>query len=876
VRWTRFFRRDQWDEERARELEAYLEIETDENIARGMPPEEARYAALRKLGNTALIREEIYRTNSLQSLDALAYDLRFAWRLLQRNPGLTAVVLMTLAIGIGANTAIFSVVNAVLLRPLPFAEPNRLVFLTESNPEIPEMYVSMPNLRDWQRMNTVFESLAAARHHGATLTGRGEPQRLSIRELTANFFPTLGVPAIIGRTFRIDDDRVDSRPTVVLSETFWNREFERDPRVLGMQLELDGQLYTVIGVVPARGLRVVWNGDDVAAYTSLGRLENVAGGRADHYGIYAYARLKPGVTVETARLEMLNIAVRLEKRYPGTNLGQSASVFPLLAERVESMRRPLLLLMGAVALVLLVACANVANLLTALATVRRREIAVRSALGAGAGRLVRQFVCESVLLSLMGGALGLLAAYCATAAASEALQHLPVSFLPRIYEISVDHSVLFFTLAVSLLTGLLFGVFPAIYAYRTDPNEVLEENSRICTGLPGMRLRNCLVATELALSVVLLVCAGLMIKSLFHVMQADPGFQTDGVLTGALALPPLKYPTSTRVRELVRHLTTEITALPEVEAAGLTWPLLGANEEAFVVEGQPWPAAGSEPYTEISLVTPGALEAMGVRLLYGRYFNPSDDQNAKPVCLVDERLAESYWHGPTAIGKRISILETPTEPPQWATIVGVVRHVENTASGGPVLPGTYFPFTQRRVNGGVVVVRSRRDPTALTKAIRTVLHSLDPDLALYDVKPLSRLTSDHVAPRRLAVTLLCTLAGIALILATVGTYGVMAYIITGRTQEIGLRRVLGATPRDVLRLVLSQGMRVAFAGVFAGVITSLALGNVVRPMLFGVSASDPMTFASVGGILITVAAVACYVPAQKAARLDPIEAVRHE
>ncbi len=873
---AQLFRRRQMQDDLTEEIRLHLAQKTEDLVEAGMARDEAEAQARREFGDVTQVEEFGREMWGWPRLEELLFDIRFGLRMLRKNSGFTAVVLLTLAIGIGANTAIFSVVNAVLLRPLPFPNSDRLMFLAESNRDIPEMYVAMPNFRDWQSMSAGFESMAAVRIHGATLTGRGEPERLSLREVTAELFPTLGVKPIVGRVFTLDDDQVNSRPVVVLSETFWTREFERDPRVLGMQLELDGQPYTVIGVAPGRGFRVIWHAD-VDAYTSLGRIENSAGGRADHTGLYGYARLKPGVTVDAARADMRRVALQLAKRYPNTNSGQSAVVLPLLGSTVEDVQRPLLLLMAVVGLVLLIACANVANLLTSLATVRRREIAVRSALGAGRARLARQFLCESILLSLIGGAIGLIAAYCITAAASQTLTHLPARFVPRCDEINVDPTVLLFTLGLSLLTGIVFGVFPALAAYRADPNEVLKENSRMTgMGLSDMRLRNGLVATELALSLVLLVAAGLTIKSLFRALQADPGFQSDGVLTASLVFPPPKYQPGAQTQTLIRQLTEKLARLPGVQAAGMKYPLLGPYEDNFVVEGRPRPPRGFEPYTEISIVTPGALEAMSVRLLDGRYFNTCDDEHAQRVCMVDDIFAERYWPGESAIGKRISIIETPTTPPQWATIVGVVHRVQNDASGGPTLPGSYFAFAQESVAGGSLVIRSTQDPVSLMVAVRRVLHSLDPDLAVSDVRPLSDLTRERVAPRKLSSILLSLLAGIALVLAAVGTYGVMAYMVAGRTQEIGVRRALGAGPVDVLRLVMKQGIFVALGGLVAGVAGSLVIGRIASPMLLGVKASDPLILTSVGGLLMGVAAAACYIPARKAMALDPIAAVRHE
>ena len=869
-------------DELSAEIEAHLQLEIDELREQGLSDEEAREGALRAFGNVALVEESCYESGRWLWWDRLVQDIRFGLRMLRSNRGFSAVIILTLAIGIGANTAIFSVTHAVLLRPLPFPEPERLVFVSEASRDIPEMYFSMANLADWRAMNTVFSSMGASRRDTSDLTGRGDAQRLNAKDISADFLPTLGVKPLLGRFLTADEDKVGAPRVVMLAESFWTREFARDPRVLDMQLKLNGEPFTVIGVVPDRGLHVIFqSGADV--YTSLGRLEDSIGGAArrdDHRGIYAYGRLKPGVSIEQARAEMQTIAAKLAQRYPKTNAGNSAAVWPLLDQEVGDLQRPLLLLSAAVAIVLLIACANIANMLTSLAVVRRQEIAIRSALGAGAGRLARQFLCESILLALIGGAAGLIVAYAATAAMSATLAHLPPSLIPRFDEIAIDRSVLLFSLAISLLAGVAFGVFPALAAYRADPNELLKENKRSTgTSLGHMRVRGLLVTAQLALSVVLLVAAGLMIKSLLHVLQGDRGFQADGVLTATLNLSPPKYRKPAKRIALMEHFLGKVAAVHGVQAVGFKSPPLRMPfEMPFSVDGQPRPAAGQQPLTEASSVAPGFLEAMRIRLLEGRYLSPADDERSANVCVVDELLAKQYWPGESAIGKRLTI-ELTAEPGTQsfsAAIVGVIHHVENDVAGVPALPVVYIPYRQYPNSVGSLVVLSNSDPASLTPALRTALHSVDRDLALYNFETLQDIVSTRVAPRKLAVLLLSGLAGIALLLGTLGTYGVMAYMVTGRTQEIGLRRALGATPQHILKLVLGQGMRLALWGVLSGIAAALVMGRLVSPMLSGVTARDPFIFVGVAGLLFLVSLIACYVPARRAVQLHPITAVRHE
>ncbi|MGC2108397.1 MAG: ABC transporter permease [Candidatus Korobacteraceae bacterium] len=879
LRLRSLFRRRHVDDELDDELQYHLELKTQEYIDQGLSAEEAHYAALREFGNLELAKQNCRDTRRVLWFQNLLEDIRFGLRLLRKNPGFTAVAVLTLALGIGVNTAIFSVVNTVLLRPLPYAHPERLVFLGESSKDVPVMYISLANLADWRAMNTVFESMGAYRKGSVALTGHGEPQHLMLAQVTWHLFPTLGVAPILGHNLTAGEDQPDVDRVVLLSDTMWERQFRRDPEVLGKKLLLDGKSYTVTGVMPTSGLPLYWRQMDV--FAPLGQLQKAFGGpdnRALHIGVSAYARLKPGVTVEQARQQMLEIARRLEKQYPQTNGGQSVVVQPLLEREVGQVSQPLRLLMGAVALVLLIACANVANLLTSRAIVRRREIAIRSAMGAGAARLAIQLLCESMLLALMGGGLGLLIAYTVT----PVLAHRAISIVPRVEDISVDGTVLAFTFAVTLLTGVIFGVLPALAAYRTQPTEALEESARAGAGSGFWRMssRNFLATAELAMALVLLVAAGLTLRSLFRVLQADLGMQTNNVLTGVLSLPEIPYKEDAQLAGFMQRLAPKLAALPGVTAAGFeSAQLVGGSEASFRVEGSPNVAADQEPYSEFSSITPGALEAMGVKLLSGRFFGWSDDASSPGVCLVDDTLAAQYWPGQSPLGKRLSvdIPMTPDGKPAWQTVVGVVHRARMHGADEQHLAEIFIPYSQFQIlRRGRLVVRSQQEPAALLAAVRGVVHSVDPELALYDVRSLAELVDENVAARRLETTLLSVFAGIALLLASLGVYGVMAYMVNGRTREIAVRRALGAKPWDILRLVLGQGMPVILAGAIIGIVASLWLRFPISSLLYGVSATDIPTILAVAGLLIVVALAACCIPLRRALGVDPAVVLRRE
>jgi len=805
----------------------------------------------------------------------LFHDLRYAWRQLRKSPGFTTVAILTLGLGIGANTAIFSVVNAVLLRPLPYPHSNRLVFLAESSQQLADMSISMADFDDWRAMNSVFESTVAYQSDSVTSTGLGQAEELQMRRVTAGLFPTLGVKPVLGRALGPDDDKAGAPPVAMLSDGWWSKKFARDPQVIGKRLTLDGEVFSIIGVLPSSRFHDSWRQFDV--FTSLGRLEDKLGGptrRDNHPGIYAYALLKPGVTVEQARTQMVSIAGRLARQYPKSNADTSATVDPLLAVIVRDVRPSLLVLMSAVGFVLLICCANVANLLMARATERQREIAIRKALGAGPWRLARQLLTESVLLALLGGIFGLSVAWYAT----QGIARIASSAGPRIADVGVDERVLSFTLLLSVLAGICFGVFPVLHTSRTGLNDALKE-SALGAGAAAFRkrLRDALVIGELAISLVLLVGAGLMIASLAHVMGADPGFKSEGVLTARFSLPETKYKTDDQRRQVVAALTQKLAATPGVQAAGFKHPLFGGWQSSFAIGGRPLPDPSNFPSAEMSRVSPGALPAMNAELLKGRLFSDQDTENAPKVCLIDDLLAAKYWPGEDPVGKAILMDEPkPGEQPPITTVVGVIREIKNYGVDQPVLPEIFVPYAQRPGSGGNLVIRSRVDAFAITNAMRDAVQSIDPDLPIYDVRPLESFVSENVAPRRLSVMLLSLFAGLALVMASIGIYGVMSYNVTQRRREIGIRVALGAQSEDVLKLVVRQGALLALLGVGTGILGALAATRLISHMLFGIRPSDPITFIAVGLLLSLVAVIASYIPARRATKIDPIQALRYE
>ncbi|HZS07631.1 MAG TPA: ABC transporter permease [Blastocatellia bacterium] len=811
-------------------------------------------------------------------MQTLLQDLRYGARALMKKPGFTLIVILTLALGIGANTAIFSVVDAVLLRPLPYKEPERIALVQQHLPKVGWYYggVSAAELLDYVSGNQTFAELAGYTILSLNLTGEREPQRLQAARVSPGLFPLLGVEPLVGRGFAAEEDKVGRNHVIVLSERLWRKQYGADPGVIGSTVKLDEQPYTVVGVMPAR-LQFPPTGitfaEGVELWTPLALTDEEKQSRRKDSNFNLIGRLKPGVTLEQARGDMAAIAVHIQEQHPDVYQGNiyiTATAVGLAERTVENVRRLLWILLGAVGLVLLIACANIANLLLARAATRQKEIAIRSALGASRWRIVRQALTESLLLALSGGAVGLLVAVW--------VMDLIVKFgpenVPRLAEVGPDLRLLAFTLLASLAVGILFGLAPALQSLRLDLTTTLKEAGR-AAGRDGARLRSGLVILETALAVVLLVGAGLLINSFVRLLHTPPGFNPRGVVVARTALPAARYPDVERGKAVYREALERIAALPGVESVGLAsnLPLTGEWQIGFRVEG------GDEKtfYTAHNTwVSNDYFRAMGIALKRGRAFTDADRANTPPVGVVNETLARRFWPNEEAIGKRIRW--GGWNPGGWLEIVGVAADVKMSALEADSPPTVYMPAFQipRLRRAALFIARTSGDPAGLIAALRREVSAVDAELPVYDVQTMNQVVADSVAQRRFTMWLLAIFAVAALVLAAIGLYGVLAYAVAQRTQEIGIRMALGARRADVLALVLGQGMALALTGVAVGLIASFAMTHLMRSLLFGVSATDPLTFAGVAVLLAGVALVACYVPARRATKVDPMIALRYE
>ena len=814
-------------------------------------------------------------------MSTLLYDLRYGFRMLAKEPGFAAVAVLTLALGIGVNTALFSVVNGVLLNPLPYAHPDQLVTLYSRDATFTEASVSYPNFLDWVRGNHSFSALAAYRSDDFNLTGSDQPERVPVVMISASFFPLLGVRPALGRTFRPEEDQVGAPPVALISEGFWKRKFAAAPDVLGKSLTLNGVAHAIVGVVPPDFRYEGPNFQRCDVYTPIGQWNDPTfRDRRASMGMDAIGRLAPGVSFPQAKADMDALGRRLEELYPEADKGTGITLQPLKQDLVRDVKPLLLVLQAAVGFVLLIACVNVANLLLARSTARTREFAIRSALGANRGRVLRQVLTESVLLASAGGGLGLLLASWGTQAA---LKVLPAA-LPRAEAVHLDWHVLLFTLAASLLAGVLFGLAPALRNSQADLHETLKEGGRGSSGARH-RTQGVFVAAEMALAVVLLAGAGLMIRSLAKLTSVDPGFDPHNVLTFTNSFPPLGSPDA--IRATWRRMEDSLHAVPGVVAASLTLnplPTQGDAELPFWLDGQPKPASTSEMKpTLFYVVQPDYLNVMRIPLRRGRFLAETDNEHSPFVTVIDERFAKIHFGNQDPIGKRVNfgIINLSAE------VVGVVGHIKHwgldESSSTNVQAQCYLALLQTPaqimslVSSGVgTVVRTAGSPATEVDLIRHALNQMNSQQVVFGVQTMDEIIRQSLAARRFSMILLGVFAALALLMACVGIYGVISYLASQRTHEIGVRMALGAEPRHVLQMVLGEGAKMALVGVGIGLAAALALARFMANLVFGVSTCDPLTFAGVAGLLVLVALAACYLPARRATRVEPTTALRWE
>ncbi|MCA1568316.1 MAG: ABC transporter permease [Acidobacteria bacterium] len=801
----------------------------------------------------------------------LIQDLRYNFRVLRKTPGFTAVIILTLALGIGATTAIFSVLNVILLRPLPYDNPDHLVVVWGTQPQLDKAPFSPADFLDVKRRNQVFERIAAYQAQNFNLTGSSDAMRLRGAMLSPEIMPLLGIKMAVGRGFLPEEDRPGNNQVVIVAHGLWQRSFGSDPRLVGQSLKLNGKDYTVVGILPADSQFLGW----AELWVPLAFSDQQATVR-DTRSLNVMARLKPGISLEQAQAEMTSIGNQLQQEYPSSNSGNGVRLVPLREQIVGDIRPVLFVLLGVVVGVLLIACANVANLLLSKAAMRQKEIGIRIALGASRWQVIRQLLTESALLALAGGLLGLLIAY----GGIKLLSAFGPTNIPRLKEIGVDGRVLVVTLLLSLLTSVVFGLVPALQASRPDLNESLKEGGRGSSGggIYNQRHRMLLVIAEVALALVLLIGAGLMVRSFLSIQRINPGFDPQNVLSMRIALPASKYPEIGQRAVFFQQVLERVRNLPSVISVGAITDLpLSGPGSSTTFSIRELPSNDRNPLTEYRVITPDYLRTMNIPLLRGRYFNEMDQEKHQRVVIINETLARRFFPNQDPLGKHLAL----SGPPDEREIVGVASDVKDYGLDAEVRPEVYIPYSQSnqpysQYSALTLVLRTAADPQSLTGLVRGEVRSIDKDQPIYNIKLMQDVLSESVAPRLFNMFLISIFAVVALILAAVGIYGVIAYSVAQRTHEIGIRMALGAQPGDVLKLVVGQGMTQALIGILIGLVAAFALTRVMSSLLYEISPLDPITFAGLSIMLMIVAVIACYIPARRATRINPIIALRDE
>jgi putative ABC transport system permease protein len=873
-----WFARKKWEQDASDELRFHIEQQTGANIAAGMAPEEARREAALQFGAVEGVKEDCREQRRGFWLETIAADARYAFRMMRKNPGFAAIAILTLALGIGANTAIFSVVYAVLLKPLPYADPSQLVLVTEAKPQegVELTGTSYPNFEDWRAQNNVFSELAADQAHDLTVTGRGEPFVVNTTVVTPEIFALLEAQPLLGRTFVPGDGKRGAAPVVILSENIWRSRFGADPKIVGSSVSLDKRSFTILGIMRS-GFRAptlsrnqdIWIPlvDDPLFGTWMAR-------RGGHWA-RVIGRLKPGVSMAQAEADMEAIAGRLGKDFPEENAGWTIRVQPLQKAMVGDVKPALLVLLGAVALVLLIACANIANLLLARATSRAKEMSVRIALGAGRARIVRQLLTESAALGLLGGAAGILVAYWGV----QSLRSFLPAEMAQMKAIRVDGWVLAFALFLSVAASLVFGLAPALFAAGSDLQKTLREGAGR-GGASGSRqkARSILAAAEIAVAMVLLVGAGLLVRSFISLTAVSPGFRTERLMKAEVSLPQFEYSTPAQWNAFANDLLARIQAEPGMRDSAIAIPLPLADGNVnlgFEIEGVAAAPSTNTRAADYVAASPEYFRVMGVPLLRGREFSRADVASTPRVAIISEAMARTYFPNEDPIGRRI-IFGFPPDGDAPREIVGIVGDVRDVGLRQEPAAMMYVPYAQAPFWGAVVVTRSSLSLSSFADAVRRDANAIDKDLPVTDIAAMPDVVNASVAQPRFQTVLLGLFGALALILAAVGIYGVISFSVAQRTHEMGIRMSLGAQPAQVLRLVMGQGARMALVGIALGAAAALGLTRLMRSLLFGVSAADPLTFAAVAILLVAVALAACYVPARRAMRVDPMTALRHE